>query len=33
MLFLSSREFKVSSFAGNLTEVSEAREKVVKFCV
>jgi len=31
MLFLSSREFKVSSFAGNLMEVPEARQKVEKF--
>lgn len=33
MLFLSTREFKVSSFAGNLMEVPEAREMVTKFCV
>ena len=33
MLFLSSSEFNVSSFAGNLMEVPEAREKVAEFCV
>lgn len=31
MLFLSSGKFKVSSFAGNLMEVPEARELVEKF--